>query len=113
MRRIEQDGVETEQTGTGDESMRVAPLSVRPAFPEVTESLFADARDSGSLERSYWGGAPQSAAPGAAFLRASQFNEKSPDLCEQSWRDETVAEELRQTRQRRWPGIGPFIDIVL
>ena len=54
MRRIEQDGVEAEQTGTCDESMRVASLGVRPALPEVTESLFAGARDCGLLERSCW-----------------------------------------------------------
>lgn len=33
--RLEQDGVETEQPGTGNWSMRMAPLGARRAMPEV------------------------------------------------------------------------------
>ena len=36
VRRKEQGGAKTEQTGSGDQSMRMAPLGVRRAFLEVT-----------------------------------------------------------------------------
>ena len=39
----------------------------------------------------------QSAANGVALLRTSQFEEAGLDAREQSWRDETVAEDVRQT----------------
>ena len=47
------------------------------------------------------GNAPQSTAHAAALLRASRFKETGLDLREQSRWDETVAEDVRLTGQRR------------
>ncbi len=47
-----------------------------------------------------------SAAHGGAQLRTSQIEETGPDLCEQSWWDEAVAEDARQTGQWGQPSIG-------
>ena len=46
-----------------------------------------------------------------AFLRPSKLKKTGPDLSEQTRRDETVPEGVRQTWQRRQPGIEPLIDI--